>query len=82
MIITSFRSVGYLKSRPRAHKLEGITTKQHAGMVIAANPKPYPINSAQKAVRDAARSCGIKKGMRRAALVTAMRTCIPGKFGK
>jgi hypothetical protein len=82
MIIKNFRTVGYLKSRPKAHKLEGIMTKQHAGMVIASNPKPYPINSAQKRVRDAAASCGIKKGMSRAALVTAMRTCIPGKFGR
>ena len=82
MIIKNFRTVGYLKSRPKAHKLEGITTKQHAGMVIASNPKPYKINSAQLKVRAAARDCGIKKGMSRAALVTAMRTCIPGKFGK
>lgn len=80
MIIKNFKTVGYLKSRPKAHKLEGITTKQHAGMVIAANPKPYPINSAQKRVRDAAKACGIKKGMSRSALVDAMRTCIPTKF--
>lgn len=82
MIITNFRSVGYLKSRPKAHKLEGITTKQHAGMVIAANPKPYKMNSAQRRVAEAAKACGIKKGMSRADLVSKMRTCIPGQFGR
>ena len=70
----------YLKSRPRPHRLEGITTKQHAGFVLSRLPKPYPLNGPQKRVREAARACGIKTGMSRAALVTAMRTCIPGKF--
>ena len=80
MILKNLRAVGYIKSRPKAHKLEGITTKQHAGFVLSSLPKPYPLNSAQKRVKDAAAACGIKKGMSRAALVTAMHTCIPGKF--
>ena len=82
MIVKNFRTVGYLKSRPKAHKLEGITTKQHAGMVIAANPKPYKMNSAQRRVAEAAKACGIKKGMSRGDLVSKMRTCIPGQFGR
>lgn len=80
MIIKNFRSVGYLKSRPKAHKLESITTKQHEGMVLAAMPKPYPMNAPQKNVKAAAAACGIHKGMSRGALVTAMVTCIPTKF--
>lgn len=80
MIIKGYKAVGYLKSRPKSHRLEGITTKQHAGMVIASFPKPYPMNSPQKKVRDAAKSCGIHKGMSRKSLVDAMIGCIPGKF--
>lgn len=70
----------YMKSRPRPHRLEGITTKQHAGFVLARLPKSYPINGPQKRVRDAAKACGIHTGMSRGALVTAMKTCIPTKF--
>ena len=70
----------YLKSRPRPHRLEGIMTKQHAGFVLARLPKPYPMNSSQRRVRDAAKACGIRTGMSRGALVTAMRDCIPSKF--
>ena len=82
MIIKNFKTVGYLKSRPKAHKLEGITTKQHAGMVIASNPKAYPINAAQKKVREVATACGIKPGISRAALVKAMRDCVGPKMKK
>ncbi|MDD5511797.1 MAG: hypothetical protein PHI12_13440 [Dehalococcoidales bacterium] len=80
MIIQSIKDLGYAKRRPKAHKLENITTKTNPGFVIAAYPRPYPKTSQQKKVADAAKSCGIKKGMSRGALVTAMRTCIPDKF--
>lgn len=80
MIIANVRQFGYFKSRPKSHKLEGITTTQHAGMVLSSYPKPYPMNAPQKRVRDAAKACGIKKGMSRSALVGAMVDCIPGKF--
>lgn len=80
MIIHNVRQFGYFKSRPAPHRLEGITTKQHAGMVLSSYPKAYPMNAPQRKVRDAARACGIKKGMSRSSLVTAMVDCIPGKF--
>jgi len=80
MIISNVRQFGYFKARPGPHRLEGITTRQHSGMVLAAYPKDYPLTSQQKRVRDAARACGIKKGMSRGALVTAMVDCIPGHF--
>ena len=80
MIISNVKRFGYFKGRPGPHKLEGIRTKQHSGMVLAAYPRDYPATSQQKKVRDAARACGIKKGMSRSALVTAMVDCIPGKF--
>jgi hypothetical protein len=80
VIIDNVRSVGYFKSRPAPHKLEGITTRQHSGIVLTAYPKDYPLTSQQKKVRDAARSCGIHTGISRSALVKAMTECIPGKF--
>lgn len=78
MILTTLP--GYIKRRPASHKLESITTRQHSGFVIAKYPRDYPLTTQQKKVRDAAHACGIKKGMSRSALVTAMVDCIPGKF--
>lgn len=66
----------YFKHRPAPHKLENLTTKQHAGRVIAARPKPYPMTSQQKKVKETAEKCAIKSGMSRAALVTAMKDCV------
>ncbi len=69
-----------IKRRPGPHRLEGITTKRNPGFVVAALPGKYPLTPQQRKVRDAAKQCGIQTGMSRSALVTAMRTCIPGKF--
>lgn len=50
------------------------------GIYIAAFPMPYPKTSQQKKIGEVARACGIKKGMSKSALMTAMKECIPGKF--
>jgi hypothetical protein len=78
MIVESMPLV--IKRRPGPHKLEGITTKQHPGFVLAKFPRDYPITAPQRKVRDAAKTCGIKKGMSRGDLVNKMRTCIPDQF--
>ncbi|KKM97008.1 hypothetical protein LCGC14_1172420 [marine sediment metagenome] len=70
----------YIKGRPKAHRLEGITTRQHAGFVLSRLPKDYPLTAPQRRVKEAAKSCGIHTGISRSALVTAMKDCIPGKF--
>ncbi len=80
MIIENVKLFGYFKKRPKPHKLEGITTKQHSGMVLSAMPSDYPITAQQKKVREAAKTCKIKKGMSRHDLVDAMVNCIPGQF--
>ena len=46
MILTG--KVGYIKRRPKAHRLEGITTKQHSGYVMAMYPAPYPKTAQQR----------------------------------
>ena len=63
MIIKNIRQFGYFKRRPAPHRLEGLTTRQHPGMVLASFPAEYAITAPQRRVRDAARACGIKKGM-------------------
>ena len=70
----------YIKSRPGPHRLEGITTRQHAGFVLSRLPKDYPLTAPQRRVKEAAKACGIHTGMSRSALVTAMKDCISGKF--
>lgn len=80
MILTTLP--GYIKSRPGPHKLEGITTKQHEGYVLAKFPRDYPMTAPQRKIKDAAKTCGIKKGISRGDLVNKMRTCIPGQFGR
>jgi len=80
--VAVFKSLSgyYIKGRPKAHRLEGITTRQHAGFVLSRLPKEYPLTAPQRRVKDAAKACGIHTGMSRSALVTAMKDCLPGKF--
>lgn len=75
MIVKSLQGF-YLKTRPKSHRLEGITTRSHAGFVFARLPKAYPMTPQQRKVRDVARSCGIQKGISRGALVRAMIDCV------
>jgi hypothetical protein len=70
----------YIKGRPGPHRLEGITTKRHPGFVLARLPAAYPMNAPQRKVKEAAKACGIHTGISRSTLVTAMKTCVPGKF--
>ena len=51
-------------------------------LVLAWRPKPYPKTPQQKKVGEAARACGIHKGISKDALRKAMIECIPGKFGR
>ena len=70
------------KRRPKSYKASGApyAVGGNRGYYIAALTRPYPKTSKQKKVGDAARACGIKKGMSKSALMTAMKDCIPGKF--
>jgi len=72
----------YLKDRPKAYKASdaAYTTGGNKGTVLARYPRDYPLTSQQKKVRDAARACGIHKGISKKALQEAMTECIPSKF--
>jgi hypothetical protein len=80
MIVESIKDLGYAKRRPKSHKMEGITTMTHPGYVIASYPRPYPLTSQQKKVKEVAKTCGIKKGISRHDLVDKMVNCVAGKF--
>jgi len=81
MIIKNVRQFGYFKTRPKSHKLEGITTKQHSGMVLSSYPKKYPMNAPQKKVKAAGIKCGLHKGMSRSELVNTAMPCIKKELG-
>lgn len=70
------------KRRPKAYKASDAAYQVggNRGYYIAALPRDYPLTSQQKKVRDAAHSCGIKPGISKKVLQTAMKECIPGKF--
>ena len=70
------------KRRPKAYKASDAAYQVggNPGYYIAALPRPYPITSQQKKVREAAHACGIKPGISKKDLQTKMKECIPGKF--
>lgn len=78
MILTG--KVGYVKRRPRPHRLEDITTRQHSGFVLASYPRPYPLTRMQKKVKDVAAECGIKTGISRRDLIHKMIDCVGPKM--
>lgn len=73
---------GYIKHSPKSHKLEGITTTDHHAFVLSKYPRHYPKTSQQKKVAEVAKTCGIKKGMKRSELVTKMIDCVGPKMSK
>jgi len=70
------------RSRPKRYKAKDApyAVGGNPGIYIAAHPRPYPKTAQQRRIGDAARACGIKKGISKSALMTAMKECIPGKF--
>ena len=45
-------------------------------------PRAYPATPQQLLMREASQACGIQKGITRADLMTAMKTCIPEFYRK
>lgn len=54
----------------------------HDGFVIAQRPRHYPEEPQQRRIKAANRFCGIRKGMTRSELLSAMTECIPEYFKK
>lgn len=48
-----------------------------AGFTLGLRPKRYRDTKQQKLMREASEHCGIRKGITREELVTAMTECVP-----
>ena len=70
------------RSRPRQYKAKDAPypVGGNHGLYLASFPRPYPKTSQQKKIGEAARACGIKAGIKKSDLMTAMKDCIPTKF--
>lgn len=55
-------------------------TKSKAGFVISRRPRRYKTTQPQLDFKDAAKFCGIEKGISRTDLQDRMRNCIPKFF--
>ena len=52
------------------------------GFVLSLRPRRYKTTKQQNTMREAAKSCGIEKGITRKKLVKAMTECLPQYFAK
>ena len=52
------------------------------GFVVSQRPGKYKTLPQQNRLKEASAACGIKKGMSREELVTAMKVCIPKFFAE
>jgi len=54
----------------------------NAGFYIASRPRPYPRTMQQRKVANVASECGIRKGMDKRSLMTAMTDCVGPRMRK
>ncbi len=82
MALISLTGYSSPKRRPRQYKARdaAFATGGNNGYYIAALPKPYPMTSQQKKVKDVAATCGIHKGIKKADLQTKMVDCVGPKM--
>jgi len=73
-------SAGYSdpKRRPKAYKASdaAYSVGGNNGYYIAALPRPYPKNAPQRKISALADLCKITKGIKKAALQLAMKSCV------
>ena len=72
------------KRRPRPYKARDAAYQVggNPGYYIAARPRPYPMTSQQRKVKEAARACGIRPGITKKELQEKMKGCIPDQMRK
>jgi hypothetical protein len=80
MIVKSLRGLAYIKKRPKAYQSDGMTVGGNRGFVLASYPSAYPLTSQQRKVKEAARACGIVKGISRRELRDKMVNCMSTKL--
>lgn len=81
-VVKSLRGIVYVKRRPKSYKGAGMpyAVGGKRGAVLAMYPGEYPLTSQQLKVKNAAKACGIKKGMSKADLMNKMKDCMSGKI--
>lgn len=52
------------------------------GYYIASLPRPYPLNAPQRKVKNVAQECGIRSGISKRDLMTAMKECVGPRMRK
>jgi len=72
------------KRRPKPYKARDAAypVGGNRGYYIAALPRAYPMTSQQRKVKTVAAECGIKPGISKSALMTAMKDCVSPKMRK
>ena len=72
------------RSRPSRYKAKDApyAVGGNHGVYLAMYPKPYPKTSQQKRIAAVAEKCGIKSGITKTTLMTAMKDCVKKEFGK
>ena len=82
MIVKSLAGIMSPRRRPKAYRAVDAPYQVggNKGWYMSSFPRAYPITSQQRKVREAARECGIHKGIAKRELMTAMKECIPGRM--
>ncbi len=72
------------KNRPKAYKAKDApyAVGGNKGIILVNFPRPYPKTSQQKRIGEVAAKCGIKSGISKSALMTAMKDCVKREFHK
>jgi hypothetical protein len=71
------------KRRPKPYRAvdAAYQTGGNAGFYIASRPRPYPLTSQQKKVKNVARECGVHAGISKRELQDKMKSCVGPKMG-
>ncbi|MDP2659874.1 MAG: hypothetical protein Q8R28_04005 [Dehalococcoidia bacterium] len=82
MAVISLRGM-VIRKRPKSYmaKDAAYSVGGRSGHVLAFPPVFKKKTSQQQRIANAARACGIQRGISKRDLQTAMRDCIPGQFG-
>jgi len=72
------------KRRPKAYRAVDAPyiVGGNRGYYIAALPRPYPLNAPQRKVKNVATECGIRSGISKRDLMTAMKECVGPRMRK
>ena len=82
MIVKSLSGIMSPRRRPKQYRAADApyAVGGNKGWYMSSFPRAYPITRQQQRVKDAAKACGLRKGMSKRDAMTAMKECIPNQF--